>query len=121
MHPTTSVRTPRIAPRTSCPKRLGAMAAIGLLVSAALVGLPRNAEAIGCLSGAAAGGVAGHYAHHHAVLGAVAGCAVGHHMKVLQRRRAAAAAAQQNDGGSDRSDGAYQGSGGYQRGAPVQQ
>lgn len=108
--------------RPASSKKLRAMAALGLLASAAIMGLPREAGAIGCLSGAAAGGVAGHYAGHHGILGAVAGCAVGHHAGVVQRRRAAAAAAaQQNGGASYPQGGAYQGDSGYQQGAPVQQ
>ena len=64
------------------------IAAIALLTVGA-VGLPTNAYAIGCLSGAAVGGVAGHYAGHHGVLGAAAGCAVGHHQHTVARRRSA--------------------------------
>ncbi len=60
-----------------------AAAAAAMLVGA-------QAEAKGCLKGAAIGGVAGHYAHHHAVLGAAAGCAIGHHRaKVAAREQAA--------------------------------
>lgn len=39
----------------------------------------READAAGCLKGAAVGGVAGHFAGHHSVLGAGAGCVIGHH------------------------------------------
>jgi outer membrane lipoprotein SlyB len=39
-----------------------------------------QAEAKGCIKGAAVGAVAGHYMHHHAVMGAIGGCIVGHHM-----------------------------------------
>jgi hypothetical protein len=70
---------------------IGAAAAMSLGLLPMLDAAP--AQAIGCLTGAAAGGVAGHYAGHHAVLGAIGGCIAGHHMKVLQRRKAAAAAA----------------------------
>jgi hypothetical protein len=70
---------------------LGAAAAMSLGLLPMLDAAP--AQAIGCLTGAAAGGVAGHYAGHHAVLGAIGGCIAGHHMKVVQRRKAAAAAA----------------------------
>ena len=66
--------------------------ATAALVAVASFAVPREAAAIGCLSGAAMGGVAGHYAGHHGILGAAAGCAVGHHAAVVQRRRAAAAA-----------------------------
>ena len=65
--------------------------ALALVATAATVSLPRDAHAIGCLSGAAVGGVAGHYAGHHTILGAAAGCAVGHHAAVVHRRNAAAA------------------------------
>ena len=70
-------------------KSLVVMAA---LVAAGSFAMPRDAAALGCLSGAAVGGVAGHYAGHHAILGAAAGCAVGHHARVVANRRAAAAA-----------------------------
>jgi hypothetical protein len=55
-----------------------------LLASAMALGLglafaPINADAAGCLKGAAVGGVAGHVAGHHGTMGAAAGCAVGHH------------------------------------------
>lgn len=63
------------------------------LTALTLVGasvLPRDAAAIGCLSGAAMGGVAGHVAGHHTLLGAAAGCAVGHHAAVMRHRREAA-------------------------------
>ena len=66
--------------------------AMAALVAAGSFAVPREAAAIGCLSGAAMGGVAGHYAGHHGLLGAAAGCAVGHHANTVQRRRAAAAA-----------------------------
>ncbi|MFX1767716.1 MULTISPECIES: hypothetical protein [Paraburkholderia] len=46
-----------------------------------------NAQAAGCLKGAAAGAVAGHVAGHHAVAGAIVGCAVGHHMAKEQKRK----------------------------------
>ncbi len=65
--------------------------ALALLATAATVAMPRDAQAIGCLSGAAVGGTAGHFAGHHALLGAAAGCAVGHHAAVVRRRNAAAA------------------------------
>ncbi len=65
--------------------------ALAALIAVGSVAAPREAAAIGCISGAAVGGVAGHYAGHHGLLGAAAGCAVGHHAAVVQRRRAAAA------------------------------
>jgi hypothetical protein len=46
-----------------------------------------QADAKGCLKGAAVGAVAGHYMHHHAVLGAIGGCIVGHHMAVEKARQ----------------------------------
>jgi outer membrane lipoprotein SlyB len=49
--------------------------------------LGAQAEAKGCLKGAAVGAVAGHYMHHHAVLGAIGGCIVGHHMAVQKARQ----------------------------------
>jgi len=53
----------------------------GLIVVFALSGLfAGEAQAKGCLKGAAAGAIVGHMAHHHAVLGAVAGCIIGHHL-----------------------------------------
>jgi len=63
-----------------------ALAALGGL---ALVSLPLQAEAKGCLRGAVAGAVAGHYAHHHAVAGAMAGCAAGHYYYKHKARVAA--------------------------------
>jgi len=56
-----------------------------------------QAQAAGCLKGAAVGAVAGHVAGHHAVAGAVIGCAVGHHRAHEQQKKLAAerAAAQQ--------------------------
>ncbi len=52
-----------------------------------VIGFGAQAQAAGCLSGAAVGGVAGHVAGHHALLGAAAGCAVGHHMANKQAAR----------------------------------
>ncbi len=51
-----------------------------LIPIAALLGLSitsPSAQAIGCLSGAAAGALAGHMAHH-GVVGAIGGCIAGH-------------------------------------------
>ncbi|UVK49477.1 hypothetical protein BPNPMPFG_008127 (plasmid) [Mesorhizobium sp. AR07] len=53
----------------------------------AVLGVSSQAQAIGCLSGAAAGGVAGHYAGHHTVLGALGGCVVGHQLHKKQKRK----------------------------------
>lgn len=62
----------------------------GLLVlaglGAAAFAVPQ-AQAIGCVSGAAVGGVAGHVAGHHGLLGAAAGCAVGHHEANVRARQ----------------------------------
>jgi outer membrane lipoprotein SlyB len=71
--------------------------ALAALVAVGSVAAPRDAAAIGCLSGAAVGGVAGHFAGHHGLLGAAAGCAVGHHEAVVRHRRASAA---YNNGGA---------------------
>lgn len=46
-----------------------------------------QAQAAGCLKGAAVGAVAGHVAGHHTVAGAIVGCAVGHHMAKEQKRK----------------------------------
>lgn len=50
---------------------------VGVAFLAALTG---QAEAKGCLKGAAVGGVGGHVAGGHAILGAAGGCLVGRHM-----------------------------------------
>ncbi len=68
------------------------MLGLAALVAVGSFAMPRDAAALGCLSGAAVGGVAGHYAGHHGLLGAAAGCAVGHHAAVVRNRRAAIAA-----------------------------
>jgi hypothetical protein len=61
-------------------KTLMIAAAMGMVFAAG------QAEAKGCLKGAAVGGLAGHMAHH-GVLGAVGGCAVGHHMASKQQQQ----------------------------------
>lgn len=61
-------------------KSLMIAAAMGMVLAAG------QAEAKGCLKGAAVGGLAGHMAHH-GVLGAVGGCAVGHHMASKQEQQ----------------------------------
>ena len=58
----------------------------GLTIAMAVAGVS-EAQAKGCLKGAAVGAVAGHYMHHHAVLGAIGGCIVGHHMAVEKARQ----------------------------------
>ena len=61
-----------------------------ICVAIALLGVSAGqAQAAGCLKGAAVGAVAGHVAGHHAVAGAIVGCAVGHHMANEQKRRTA--------------------------------
>lgn len=55
------------------------MRALIIAASAVVALAAGQAEAAGCLKGAAVGGLAGHMAHH-GVLGAVGGCVVGHHM-----------------------------------------
>ena len=52
-----------------------------------------QAEAKGCIKGAAVGAAAGHVAKHHGVLGALAGCVVGHHMATKAARAKASAPA----------------------------
>jgi len=77
-------------------RTLIATAAFALVLAAGLVG---QAEAKGCLKGAAVGGLAGHMAHH-GVLGAAGGCAVGHHMASKQEKQANQAAVQEKGTGS---------------------
>jgi hypothetical protein len=66
-------------------KRWIAAASIALAVPLLL---GAQADAKGCLKGAAVGAVAGHYMHHHAVLGAIGGCIVGHHMAAEKAKQA---------------------------------
>jgi outer membrane lipoprotein SlyB len=54
------------------------IAAVALVLPLA-VAAPPNAEAKGCLKGAAVGGLAGH-AVGHGIAGAAGGCLIGHHM-----------------------------------------
>jgi outer membrane lipoprotein SlyB len=54
-----------------------------------------QANAAGCLKGAAVGGVGGHFVGSgHAVLGAAGGCVVGHHMASKKAKEDAQARAQ---------------------------
>jgi uncharacterized protein YcfJ len=54
-----------------------------------------QAQAAGCLKGAAVGGVGGHFVGKgHAVAGAAGGCLVGHHMASKKAKEDAAARAQ---------------------------
>jgi len=78
-------------------RKLTICAALALGLAAGVTG---QAEARGCLTGAAVGGVAGHMAHH-GVLGAAGGCAVGHH-EAAKHDRQAAAAHQQGSENSER-------------------
>ena len=56
-----------------------------------------NAQAEGCLKGAAVGGVAGHFVGRgHAFLGAAGGCLVGRHMAAKKHEQAAQQARQYN-------------------------
>lgn len=61
----------------------------------ALVGsiglLAPNAQAKGCLKGAAVGGVGGHVAGGHGIVGAAGGCLVGRHMANKKAKREAGA------------------------------
>lgn len=87
--------------------------ALAAVIAVGSFALPRDAGAVGCLSGAAVGGVAGHVAGHHGLLGAAAGCAVGHHAAVMSHRRAEAAAAGEgvaplNNGGAPYGNRPYQ-------------
>ncbi|AER34828.1 MULTISPECIES: hypothetical protein [Pantoea] len=70
-----------------------------LVTAGLLMAMSSQAEAKGCLKGAAVGGVAGHL-KHHGVAGAAAGCAVGHHMaKKKQKEAASQQQGQQQQGG----------------------
>jgi phage tail tape-measure protein len=62
----------------------------GACAFAALQFMALPAQAVGCLSGAAAGAVAGHVAGGHAVVGAAGGCIVGHELAVRKNREAEA-------------------------------
>lgn len=59
------------------------------------LGASVQANAAGCLKGAAVGAVGGHYVGHgHAVLGAVGGCVVGRHLANEKARQDAQVRAQ---------------------------
>jgi hypothetical protein len=67
--------------------------AIGLVACVVSLVMAGEANAAGCMKGAAAGGVAGHFVGNgHAVLGAAGGCAVGHHMANKKAKEDAARA-----------------------------
>lgn len=69
--------------------------AFGLVAVAA----SSQANAAGCLKGAAAGGVAGHFVGSgHAVIGAVGGCIAGRHLANKKAKEDAAARAQVQQG-----------------------
>ena len=70
-------------------KRLVAVALLSMISGFAV-----QAQAAGCLSGAAVGGVGGHVAGHHGLIGAAGGCAVGHHMAKKKEKQQAATTAQ---------------------------
>ncbi|EXU75017.1 hypothetical protein ABW286_04670 [Erwinia papayae] len=59
-----------------------------VITAGLLMAVSSQADAKGCLKGAAVGGVAGHI-KHHGVAGAAAGCAVGHHMASKKQKEAA--------------------------------
>ncbi|MGI4812446.1 MAG: hypothetical protein ACRYG5_12270 [Janthinobacterium lividum] len=65
-----------------------------LVAALSVFALAGNAEAAGCMKGAAVGGVAGHVAGKHGVAGAAAGCAVGHHEANKKAKAANQGAAQ---------------------------
>lgn len=73
-------------------KVLTIAAALSVLLATGVAG---EAQAAGCLKGAAVGGLAGHMAGH-GVLGAAGGCVVGHHMAAKKANQANQAAAQPN-------------------------
>jgi uncharacterized protein YcfJ len=67
-----------------------------ILLLALLIGVGTSqANAAGCLKGAAVGGVGGHFVGNgHAVLGAAGGCIVGRHMANKKAKEDAQAKAQ---------------------------
>lgn len=55
-------------------------ALVAAAIALAAVGFSAgDANAAGCLKGAAVGGVAGHFAGHHGLIGAGIGCLIGRH------------------------------------------
>jgi hypothetical protein len=64
-----------------------------IVLGSALATVGVDANAKGCLKGAAVGGLGGYVAGHHAVLGAIGGCLVGRHMANKKDKEAAEAAA----------------------------
>lgn len=64
---------------------LKTMMAMAAFASMGLTSLEANAA--GCLKGAAAGALAGHVAGKHAVLGAAGGCIVGRHMANKKKKK----------------------------------
>ncbi|VXC91543.1 conserved exported hypothetical protein [Burkholderia sp. 8Y] len=72
--------------------KLKALTLVVAAFSAATVG---QAQAAGCLKGAAVGGVGGHFVGKgHAVLGAAGGCLVGRHLANKKAKEDAAAQGQ---------------------------
>ena len=70
--------------------------AILLAACVASMAIAGEANAAGCLKGAAVGGVAGHFVGGgHSVVGAAGGCAVGHHMAGKKAKQQAQAQNQQ--------------------------
>ena len=68
------------------------MKALVVGVVVAMAGIAGQANAAGCLKGAAVGGVGGHFVGKgHAVAGAAGGCIVGHHMAAKKAKQDAAA------------------------------
>jgi len=66
--------------------------AILLASCVASMAIAGQANAAGCLKGAAVGGVGGHFVGSgHSVLGAAGGCAVGHHMASKKAKQQAQA------------------------------
>ena len=71
------------------------MKALVVGVVVAMAGMAGQANAAGCLKGAAVGGVGGHFVGKgHAVAGAAGGCVVGHHMAAKKAKEDATARAQ---------------------------
>nr|WP_236572842.1 hypothetical protein [Burkholderia sp. 8Y] len=69
--------------------------ALTLVVAALAAATVGQAQAVGCLAGAAVGGVGGHYVGKgHAVLGAVGGCVVGRRIANKKAKEDAADRAQ---------------------------
>ncbi|WP_250536796.1 hypothetical protein [Caballeronia sp. AZ10_KS36] len=82
--------------------KLKASMFVAAVLAAATVG---QAQAAGCLKGAAVGGVGGHFVGKgHAVLGAAGGCLVGRHMANKKAKEDAAARTQAQNSAQDQSN-----------------